>query len=149
MKDILFLIKDYNAVLSTGHISPKESFIVIEAAKDIGLNKIIITHPEFHIVGMSIEDQKKMVNDYDIMLEKVYAQPIGNGLYKKNLQDNIQVIKEIGSKNIIISTDGGQIQNPEWYNTIKGYIDCLYEAGFSQMEIDQMTKTNPAKMLGI
>lgn len=149
LNDVFRLIKDYDVALGTGHCSPEEIFTVVEAARDAGVKKIIITHPEFHIVGMSLEQEKRIVNDYDVLLEKVYAQPIGGGVYKKNLSDNVEHMKEIGCEHFIVSTDGGQMQNPEWYRTIAEYIDYLYEAGFSQDEIDVMTKKNPGKMLGL
>ncbi len=149
MKDIFSLVKDYDAVLATGHISDKECFIIAEAARDAGVRKIVITHPEFHIVGMSLEDQIRIVKDYDVMLEKVYAQPIGGGVYKKNLADNVAAMKEIPAKNIIVATDGGQMQNPEWYHTITEYVEYLYHAGISEEDIVQMTQKNPGAMLGL
>lgn len=149
LKDVFQLVKDYDVALGTGHISPSEIFTVVEAARNAGVKKIIVTHPEFHIVGMSLEEEKQIVKDYDVLLEKVYAQPIGGGVYKKNLPDNVAHMKEIGCEHFIVSTDGGQMQNPEWYNTIAEYIYYLYDSGFSQEEIDVMTKKNPGRMLGI
>lgn len=149
LKDVFQLVKDYDVALGTGHISPSEIFTVVEAARNAGVKKIIVTHPEFHIVGMSLEEEKRIVKDYDVLLEKVYAQPIGGGVYKKNLPDNVAHMKEIGCEHFIVSTDGGQMQNPEWYNTIAEYIDYLYDSGFSREEIDVMTKKNPGRMLGI
>lgn len=148
-QDICRLIRDFDAVLATGHISPEECFAVTEAARDAGVRKIVITHPEFHIVGMSLEDQRRIVRDYGVLLERVYAQPMGGGVYKKNLPDNVAAMREIGCEHFIVATDGGQMQNPEWYNTIAEYIDYLYDAGFSREEIDVMTKENPGRMLGI
>lgn len=149
LKAVFELIRDYDAVLETGHISPEECFIVTEAARAAGVRKIVITHPEFHIVGMSLEDQTRIVKDYDVLLERVYAQPMGGGVYKKNLADNAAAMREIGCSHFIVATDAGQMQNPEWYRSIAEYVDYLYDAGFSQEEIDVMTKYNPGKMLGI
>lgn len=149
LKPVFQLVKDYDAVLETGHISAKECFLIAEAARDAGVKKLVITHPEFHIVGMTLEEQKRIVADYDVLLERVYAQPIGGGRYKKNLADNVEAMREIGCRHFIVATDGGQMQNPAWYNTIQEYVDYLYDAGFSQEEIDWMTKENPGRMLGI
>ncbi len=149
LKDVFQLIRDYDAVLETGHISPKECFLVTEAARDAGVKKIVITHPEFHIVGMTLEEQKQIVKDYGVLLERVYAQPVGGGVYKKNLADNVTAMQEIGCEHFIVATDSGQLQNPEWYRSIAEYVDYLYDAGFHEEEIKKMTRENPGRMLGI
>ena len=149
LKDIFQVAKDFNVVLATGHISDKECFIVAEAARAFGVRKLVITHPEFWVVGMSLENQIKIVHDYDVLLERVYAQPIGGGKYKKNLADNVEAVKTIGAAHLVVSTDGGQMQNPPWFETITEYVDTLYEAGLSAGDIRQMTHTNPARLLGI
>ena len=113
------------------------------------MKKIVITHPEFHIVGMTIEEREQIVRDYDVLLEMEYAQPIGGGVYKKNLPENVETMKRIGCEHFIVASDSGQMQNPFWYESIPEYIDYLYDAGFTNEEIDTMTKHNPARMLGI
>lgn len=148
--DVFHLIRDYDAVLETGHISPEECFIVAEAARNAGVRKIVVTHPEFWVVGMSIEDQERIVREFDVLLEHVYAQPIGQGKYKKNLEVNAETMRRIGCEHFIVGTDSGQPVNPYWYESIGEYIDYLYDtAHFTKDEIDCMTKHNPARMLGI
>ena len=142
-------IKEHDSVLATGHISPEECFRVTEAARDAGVKKIVITHPEFHIVGMSLEDLIRMVKDYAVMLERVYAQPIGGGVYKNNLPDNVEAIRAVGGDHIIVSTDSGQMQNPPWYESIVEYVEYLRNAGITEAEIEKMTQINPGRMLGI
>lgn len=149
MHDIFSIVNNFDVVLATGHISAQECFLVAEAARKAGVKKLVITHPEFHIVGMSVEDQIRIVRDYDVILEKEYAQPIGNGLYKKNLEDNVQIMRQIPAKNIVVSTDGGQMQNPRWCDTITEYVNYLYEAGIPEADIRQMTSINPKMLLDI
>ena len=89
LKKVLELVKQYDAVLGTGHISVSEIFTVTKAAREMGVKKIVVTHPEWWIVGMSLEDQIRLVKDYDVILERCYAQNMGGGKYKSNLADNL------------------------------------------------------------
>ena len=82
LKTILELVRDYDAVLGTAHISPEESFTVVEAARNLGVKKIVVTHPEWWVVGMTMEDQIRMVKDYGVILERCYAQNMGGGTYR-------------------------------------------------------------------
>ena len=81
VKTVMQLVKDYDAVLGTGHITPAECFAVVEEARNMGLEKVVVTHPEWWVVGMSAEDQLRMVKDYDVILERRYAQNMGGGAY--------------------------------------------------------------------
>lgn len=69
LQDIFALVKQYNAVLATGHIGAEECFPVVEAARAAGVEKIVITHPEFWVVGMTPEQQADIVRKYDVLLE--------------------------------------------------------------------------------
>ena len=148
-KDIFQLVKDYDAVLGTAHISPEESFIVCDAARAAGVKKLVVTHPEWWVVDMSIEDQKRIVKDYDVLLERCYAQNMGGGKYKSNLPENLEVIREVGYKNVLISTDGGQTENPHWEIAMQQYLQYLSDHGVPDDQIYYMSHTIAAGLLGI
>ena len=147
--DIFKMIKDYDVTLGTAHLSVEEIFAVVECAKTLGLNKIVVTHPEFWVVDMSHEDQIKIVQDYDVYLERCYAQPMGDGVYKSNLQDNYEIIKKIGCQNILVDTDGGQVENPNWEIAFEEYMQFLFNKGITNEELDIMTRKNATKLLGV
>ena len=149
LTEIFSLIKEYDAVLATGHLSPEEIFIVVDYAKQMGLEKILINHPEFWVVGMSNEDQERLVKEYGVYLERCYAQPMGGGVYKSNLEDNYELIKKIGCENIIVNTDGGQVENPHWELAFAEYMQYLFDRGITKEELEVMTIKNPAKLLNI
>jgi hypothetical protein len=149
LKEIFKMIKEYDAVLGTGHLSPKEIFPVVDQAKGMGLNKIVITHPEFWVVGMSHEDQVRVVKDYDVYLERCYAQPMGGGVYKSNLEDNLLIIKEVGYKNVMVNTDGGQVENPHWELALEEYMQYLADRGITEEQIDVMARKIPSMLLGL
>jgi hypothetical protein len=149
LKEIFKMIKEYDVVLGTGHLSPEEIFLIVDQAKNMGLNKIVITHPEFWVVGMSHKEQIQIVKDYDVYLERCYAQPMGGGAYKSNLEDNLQIIKDVGYKNIMVDTDGGQVENPHWELALEEYMQYLADRGINQEQLDVMTRKIPAMLLGI
>ena len=149
LRDVLELVRDHNAVLGTAHIAPNEIFTVVEEARKIGVKNIVITHPEWWIVGMSLEDQIRLVKDYDVILERCYAQNMGGGKYKSNLADNLSVIREVGYKNVMVDTDGGQTENPHWELALAEYMQYLLDHGIPEEQVFHMTHTIPAQLLGI
>ena len=146
---IFRLVKDYDVVLGTGHVSPEECFRVVEAARDAGVKKLVVTHPEWWMVGMSLEDQVRIVKDYDVILEHCFAQPMGGGKYKSNLPMNLEAVKACGYKNVMVSTDGGQVENPNWEIALEQYMQYLSDHGVGEDELRYMTPDIQAGLLGI
>lgn len=149
LETVFSLIKDHKAVLGTAHISPEEAFVVVEAARKAGVENIVVTHPEWWIVGMSLEDQLRIVKDYDVILERCYAQNMGGGKYKSNLQANLELIQAVGYEHVMVDTDGGQTENPHWELALEEYMQYLVDHGISEEQVWHMTRTIPAKLLGI
>lgn len=147
--DVFRLVKDYDVALGTAHVSPEEAFVVIETARDAGVKKIIVTHPEWWVVDMTVEDQVRLVKDYDVILERCYAQNMGGGKYKSNLADNLEIIKTVGYRNVMVDTDGGQTENPHWELALEEYMQYLADHGIPEEHINYMTKTLPCHLLGI
>ncbi|MCR8633067.1 DUF6282 family protein [Paenibacillus radicis (ex Xue et al. 2023)] len=149
LKDVLKLIAENNGILGTGHLSAADIFVVVEEARKQGVRKIVVTHPESYSVGMTLEDQRKMLEQYGVWFERVYAQPAGRGRYTTNLAVNLQAIKELGYESTIIATDGGQIELPSWSNMLTEYIQYLSDHGITAAAIDRMTKFTPAELLDL
>lgn len=156
--DVFRLVKDYDVALGTAHVSPEEAFVVVEAAKDAGINKIIITHPEWWVVDMSIEDQVRLVKDYDVILERCYAQNMRGSNYKgeipangyiKNLESNLEIIKTVGCEHVMVDTDGGQTENPHWELALEEYMQYLVDNGIPEEQVYHMTRTIPYRLMGI
>lgn len=149
LKELFRLLNEYQAVLGTAHLAPEESFVVVEEARNAGVKRIVVTHPEWWIVGMSMEDQIRIVRDYDVILERCYAQNMGGGVYKKNLSDNLELIKAVGYEHVMVDTDGGQVENPHWEVAMEEYMQYLVDHGIPMEQVDYMTKVIPARLLGI
>lgn len=149
LETVFSLICEHNAVLGTAHVSPQEAFVVVEAARKAGVKNIVVTHPEWWIVGMTLEDQIRLVKDYDVILERCYAQNMGGGVYKSNLAENVEVIKAVGYEHVAVATDGGQTENPHWELALAEYVQYLLDHGIPQEHVYHMTHTIQSRLLGL
>ena len=82
-------------------------------------------------------------------LERCFAQPMGGGKYKSNLPSNLETIQTVGYKNVMISTDGGQVENPNWEIALGQYLDYLADNGIPEEQIHYMTHTIQRRLLNL
>ena len=136
LADIFKLIADNDLTLATGHISPQESLAVIAAAQKAGVKKIIVTHP--HMQRASEAQMKTMAGEGAI-LECIYS----------DLDDCAGMLKSIGAEHFVISSDLGQVGRPIHPDGMKTFIVHLRAQGITQMQIDLVSRINPAKLLGL
>lgn len=148
LSPVFALIRDYDVCLQTGHPSGEECFPIVEAARKAGVQKIVVTHPEYHVVGMTLEQQKQLVRDYGVLLEREYAQPVGSR-FVSNLSSNLEAIREIGPEHIILATDSGQVNTPFWQDAVRESIAYYRSAGIAEDDLRIMMVRNPGRMLGI
>lgn len=140
------LIARYDLSLATGHSSPEESLALIPLAEAAGVERIIVTHPESELVKMPVALQKRAA-----ALGAWLEYPIGVALPPNPMtfEDFTARIREVGPEHVILSTDLGQVMRPTPADGLLGYINRMREAGFTDAELDLMTKTNPAAFLGL
>jgi hypothetical protein len=144
MQQCLEVMAKYDMVMATGHISPSELEPVIKAAKQAGVQRINITHPEFPTTHLTVEDQKNL-QQYDVYFERVFTTPHTN---KCTWEETLNNIKEVGPSSTIVATDLGQTTNPGLQEGFEIFIDKLLDAGFSEAQVKTMTQHNAAALLG-
>src|ERR687883_1813211 len=59
-RQLLEIIAKHDMVLATSHIRPSEMLPVVKAAQEIGVKRIVITHPEFPTTLLSIDQQQEL-----------------------------------------------------------------------------------------
>lgn len=149
VEEILDLIESYDMTLATGHLSTPEIFMLLEAAEQKKINRIVITHPLSKWVGptASIDEQKKMMRP-GVYFEHCFTScmPHSDRLDPKEI---VRAIREIGCEHCIMSTDFGQITNPPPVEGMRMYMEMMMLLGITAEEVNIMAKTNPAKVLGL
>ena len=145
---VLKLIAESDAILGTGHLSSAETTTLVPAARDLGVRKILITHPEHPPVNMPPGLQEELRDRYAVLFERcLITTPFGGGHLP--FGSLAQVIRRVGPETTIISTDFGQPQNPSPLEGLTYFIAHLHKHGFSDNEINRMSRENPAHILGL
>jgi hypothetical protein len=147
---ILSVIQQHDMVLASGHISPRETFVLIEVARKRGIDKIIITHPTDHEFGeepYTIEDMQRLAG-MGAFLEFTLVGMLPNE-FCHDPAKIVQTILAIGPEHCIISTDLGQPQNPLPVEGLRLLIATMLHHGLSQDQVEMMAKVNPAFLLNL
>jgi hypothetical protein len=146
-KAVIAMIAKYHLVMATGHNSPEEDLMLIHESKKQGVVHMIVTHAMMPPVHMTIAQMKEAAQN-GAFIEFVY-----NGLIGKskafNFPDYSAAIRAVGIQHCILSSDLGQVGNPLPPDGLEHFFDGLKEEGFSQADIDQMSKVNPSSLLGL
>jgi predicted metal-dependent TIM-barrel fold hydrolase len=112
------------------------------------VRKILITHPEHAPVEMAPDVQRELVRNYDVLFERCFISTTfaGGELPFGRLAS---IIREVGFESTVISTDLGQVGNPDPVDGFARYIAELSKAGFSENEVRRMAAANPSALLGV
>ena len=148
--EVLDVVAKHGLSLATGHSSPAESLMIIEAAKARGIERIIVTHPFISSIGMDVATQQQAAA-MGALLEYPFnaTLPPFGATANARMEEHLTAIRAVGSQNVVISSDLGQRGNPVHPDGLLIFIQALKDGGFSAAEIRAMTQTNPAKFLGL
>lgn len=147
---ILTLVKEYKMVLCSGHISPAETFALVEAALAKGISRLVITHPLTTIIAKqkyTLEDMQKLAK-MGAYIEDTFVTYLPNEL-RHDPKRLVEVIKTVGADHVILSTDLGQYWNLPSGEGMRMFITLLLQNGVTEREIELMVKLNPAKLLDL
>jgi hypothetical protein len=146
---ILSIVKKYNMVLANGHVSPRETFALFEAAQAIGINKLVVTHGLWQNGSVKFTlDELKKLGQMGAYIEHCYVGFLPTD-FRYDPKPMMDAIKYIGAEHCIMGSDLGQYYNPPPAEGMRMFIALMYKNGISAPEIELMAKKNPAKLLDL
>ena len=145
---IMELIRDADVILASGHISPAETIQLVKVALEMGLRKIIVTHPEAHFTWMPVETQKEIVCD-GVFFERCFVDTTPTMNSTVTVSEIASHIQAVGVQYSVVSTDFGQAISPPPVEGMRTYLAKLSQNGISGEEIQKMAGENPTYLLDL
>lgn len=150
IKEILAIIREHDMIVATGHISPRETFKLVDFCEQIKLTRIIITHPSCVGVldeALTIEEQQQLAKRGTFIEHTmVDLMPL---FTQHSPKEDVAQIQAVGAEHCIISSDFGMDVLPPAPEGLRMFIATLLRAGMSEKEVELMAKVNPSRLLGL
>jgi predicted metal-dependent phosphotriesterase family hydrolase len=154
---IFTFMAQQDLILATGHASAAEGIVLLQAAKQAGVRRLLVTHVLADPVFANVAQMRQMAG-LGALMELTYSAHIsGEGALVESQRANRRVtvaeqaaaIKEVGAQHFLISTDLGQAGNPLHSDGLATFVELLRAEGIGNADIDLMARTNPARLLGL
>jgi len=142
---VLEVVAEHGLVLATGHLGREELFPVVAAAREAGIEHVVVTHPDFPAQDLSIDEQRELA-DLGAWIERCFTTPYTG---KCSWDRWIDGIRAVGPERTILSSDLGQIRNPPVEDGLPLMADRLLDAGFGEDEVRTMAVTNTRALAGL
>jgi hypothetical protein len=144
--EILRAMAQSDCILGTGHLSPQETSVLIDAAQKLGVPKILVTHPEWGPTHHSCEAQKELAQRGEVFFERCFVSTthLCGCVPFETIE---RAIIDTGVERTILSTDLGQPETPPPAEGLRLYAERLRSTGFSVDQIRAMMQTNPERLL--
>ena len=147
--DIFKIVAHYDIILDLCHTGTRERFIITEEALKYGVNKILLTHPQWNVNRMSVQQMaeiSKMGAYIGLFLYSAFPH-FNNPVCERT--EVLDIIEKVGPEKCVIATDFGSMLNPPPHEGMKLYIRLLLAMGVPEADIRTMLVSNGSMLLGI
>lgn len=147
--EIIDLIRETGAILSFGHMGIDQVRPVLEAAKQAGVERLLLSHPDF-VQQLSVEEAQSLARE-GVTIEHCL------GMYNDQsprkdvwpIERLTHWIEAIGVERTVLGSDVGQRSNPPGVATYRRVLELLLAAGVTENDLGQMVGRNGAALLGL
>ena len=155
VRDVLKICAQQKLVVCTGHVSPAEALAVARAAREAGCDRIAITHSEFEVVNLSLEEMKQAAALGAKMEICAMGPLMGPGAHlpwmrswrQVPVKESAERIKAVGAEHFLLATDLGQTGNPSPPDGYKLLVAGLLAEGITKDQIRTMGREVPGRLL--
>ncbi len=145
---ILDLLRDADVALGTGHLAIGETAVLVRLARERGLRRIVVTHPEAPFIAMPVALQEELRGE-GVFFERCYLNILASPDSEAALAEVAAQIRRVGVGSTVLATDLGQAGNPPPPEGLSRFVGGLLRTGLNERDIRVMAAENPAYLLGL
>jgi len=145
---ILEIVREADIALGTGHLGPEESLAVLAAARDLGLRRLVVTHPLMSFTRFTPDRMRAAaalgakLEFCALSCEPRWHDPVSPAA-------TAAAIAAVGAEHCVLASDGGQAWNDHPAAMLLGFARALADEGVSEAALRTMLRDNPARVLGL
>jgi hypothetical protein len=145
---VLELIKEHDAILASGHMAPAQITAVFEAAREVGVGRMLVNHPNF-VIEATYDDARHWVSLGAFIEHSLCMYDEASSFHNWDIETLVAWIEAIGPQHSTLGSDLGQMNNPLPTESFKKIVARLLDRGIPEDEIRSMVSRNPAELLGV
>jgi hypothetical protein len=146
-KEVIGVIAKHGLVLATGHVSADEGLMLLREGRQQGVQHMVVTHAMNPPIIMSVAQMQEAAK-LGALIEFVGGSVAGANAAAR-IDGFADAIRKVGPAACILASDLGQKNNPLPADGFAAFIVALKARGFTDQELDRMSKENPATLLGL
>ena len=147
IKEVLELVAQYGAILGTAHLAPREIVSLVKEAKDVGVEKIVVTHPYFRVPNFDLDTLEEVAR-MGAMPEFGYC-TVSPAWQYASTQKIALSVERIGASRCLMVSDTGQRHNPLPSEALRIFAQTVFEKGVAIEDVSRMIAQNPRDLLDL
>jgi hypothetical protein len=144
---VLDEIKANRGVVNAGHMYPEYIRTLFQAARDKGMTKLVISHPDF-VIGADPAQCKEFI-ELGAHVEHEVGMYDPEGTQKWDPKQLFGWIETLGPEHIVLASDFGQAANPKPVDAWIRVSEALLDLGLPEKDLQRMVRDNPTALLGL
>jgi Family of unknown function (DUF6282) len=146
--EILESAKEAGAIVASGHLAPDRITALFEAAREVGVEKLLVNHPNF-VVEASFEDARRWVGLGAYVEHSLCMYDEESSFYHWEIDTLVEWIEAVGPERSTLGSDLGQMNNPLPTESFRKIVGMLLDRGLGEDAVRRMVRDNPSELLGL
>jgi len=146
-KAVIGVIAKHQLALATGHVSAQEALMLLREGHRQGAQHMVVTHAMNPPILMDVAQMQEAAR------EGAFIEFVGGSLAAPDARARIDryadAIRKVGPQFCIVSSDLGQKGNALPPDGFAAFLQALAAKGFSEQDLNRMSRENPARLLGL